>query len=194
MITIKQLLTKTPQNQNHGASFEDPLSLLDSCHKKIINFSSTLHKLSIKLHQDGWSDELISTAQNISHYFNVAGSEHHLDEEQHLFPAIIALNINKNFVQNEENREVISLINQMIKEHVESDALWEKINKLLETQSKDFKQLESLAEEFESSMHEHAEIENKVIFPYAKEKISKEDFKIIGAAIAKRRGVKINKV
>ncbi len=194
MITTKQLLTKTPQNQNHGASFEDPLSLLDSCHEKIINFSSTLHKLSIKLHQDGWSDELISTTQNISHYFNVAGHEHHLDEEQHLFPAVIALNINKNFVANEESRKVNSLIKQMIKEHVESDVLWEKINQLLGTQSKDFKQMESLAEKFERSIHEHAEIENKVIFPYAKKKISKEDFKIMGAAIAKRRGVKINKV
>ena len=191
MITIKQLLTPAARNQNHGASFEDPLSLLSSCHDKIIHFSSTLYKLTKMLRQDGWSDELINTAKNIRQYFNIAGPEHHLDEEQHLFPALIALKLNSDF---DQSKDIIALINQMIKEHIESDALWEKINHLLEVQSKDFKQLESLAAKFERSMHEHAEIENSIIFPYAKAQISKEDFKIMGAAIAKRRGVKINKV
>ena len=186
MITIDQLLKKTPEQQNYGASFEEPLSLLSSCHDKIIHFSSTLYKLSTMLKHDGWSEELINSAKNICHYFNIAGPEHHLDEEQHLFPAIVSLK------PNSESQEVIKLINQMIKEHGESDALWEKLNNLLNDQSKDFEQLEILSKQFETSMHEHAEIENTIIFPFAKTHISEQEFKIMGAAIAKRRGVKIN--
>ena len=68
MITIEQLLKQTPEHKSHGASFEDPLALLGSCHEKIIHFSSTLHKLSKILKQDGWSEDLINTAQNIRNY------------------------------------------------------------------------------------------------------------------------------
>lgn len=185
MITIKQLLTQTTENKNHGASFENPLALLRSCHDKIIHFSSTLHKLSKILKQDGWSDELINTAKNIRNYFNIAGPEHHLDEEQHLFPAIIALESRL------QNKEVNKLIEQMTKEHLESDALWEKIDHLLEHQSKDFKQLDVLASQFENSMHKHAEIENTIIFPFAEKQFSTAEFKAMGSAIAKRRGVQI---
>lgn len=189
MTTIEQLLKPTYENKKHGASFEDPLALLSSCHDKIIHFSSTLYKMSILLKQNGWTEELINTAKKISHYFNIAGPEHHFDEEQHLFPAIIALDPQQ---KKQQNKEITGLINQMIKEHVESDTLWEKIDHLLKNQSKDFKQLQNLSQQFEKSMHEHAEIENTIIFPFAKAQISTKEFKIMGAAIAKRRGVKLN--
>lgn len=185
MINIEQLLNKVPKQKSHGASFEDPLGLLTSCHDKIIHFSSTLYKLSTLLRQDGWSEELSTTAKNIRRYFNIAGPEHHLDEEQHLFPAIIAYDLKS------EHQEIITLINQMIKDHVESDALWEKIDLLLSQQSNDFKQLEKLSEQFEKSMHEHAELENSIIFPFAKTHISEKEFKKMGKAIAERRGVKL---
>ena len=188
MITIEQLFKAAPENKGHGASFEDPLALLGSCHDKIIHFSSTLYKMSLMLTQSGWTDELSNTANKISHYFNIAGPEHHLDEEQHLFPAIIALDPQ---LKNKKNKQVTGLINQMIKEHVESDSLWEKIDLLLTNKSKDFKQLQNLSQQFEKSMHQHAEIENSIIFPFAKAQLSVKEFKKMGAAIAKRRGVKL---
>ena len=188
MIKIAQLVKQSSDASSNETPFERPLELLESCHEKIIHFSSTLLKLSTALKQQGWTEELTATAQNITRYFNIAGPEHHFDEELHLFPAIIALNTES---EDQQSRDLIQLINRMIKEHVESDALWEKINHLLNNKSKDFKQLETLSIEFEKSMREHAEIENSIIFPFAKAHISDAEFKKMGMEIAVRRGIQI---
>lgn len=185
MLQIDQLLKNTPKNES--VSFESPLELLASCHDKILHFSSALHKLSIILHQEGWSEALETSAEQICRYFNVACPEHHLDEERHLFPAIIALDPE---LKNPESLEMMQLINRLIKEHVESDVLWETLDQMLAERSEDFDTLEELAQQFAADMLEHATIENETVFPYAQTHISNDEFKKMGAEIAKRRGVK----
>ncbi len=187
MLQINQLSNKG-KNTNDSPTFEQPLSLLRSCHDKIIHFSSSLYKLSQALHKDGWTPQLETSADQIRHYFNVAGPEHHKDEEEHLFPAVIALDPECSQAQ---SIELITLINTMIKEHVESDLLWEELDKMLVERTEDFNTLEQMAEQFAQSMSEHAQIENKQIFPYAEQHISEDLFKKMGREIAKRRGIKL---
>ena len=52
MPQINQLSNKG-KNTNDSPTFEQLLSLLRSCHDKIIHFSSSLYKLSQALHKDG---------------------------------------------------------------------------------------------------------------------------------------------
>ncbi len=187
MLQINQLSNKGKKT-NDSPTFEQPLSLLRSCHDKIIHFSSSLYKLSQALHKDGWTPQLETSADQIRHYFNVAGPEHHKDEEEHLFPAVIALDPECTQAQ---SMELITLINTMIKEHVESDLLWEELDKMLAERTAEFNTLEQMAQQFARSMSEHARIENEQIFPYAEQHISEDLFKEMGQAIAKRRGVKL---
>ncbi|MCW8931927.1 MAG: hemerythrin domain-containing protein [Gammaproteobacteria bacterium] len=178
--------SKTSSDNQKGTTFEQPIELLLSCHEKIIHFSSALHELSIALKQKGWTDEIKTSSDQIRRYFNIAAPEHHLDEENHLFPAIIALDPK---FKHAESTIILQQLNRMIKEHVESDALWETLDAMLEEQSKDFLTLESLTQEFKKDMHEHARIENEEIFPYAKKHLSAAKLKDIGLSIAKRRGI-----
>ncbi|MCK5647316.1 MAG: hemerythrin domain-containing protein [Gammaproteobacteria bacterium] len=177
---------KASSDNQENSLFERPLELLLSCHEKIVHFSSALCELSAALQKEGWNDNITASAVQIRHYFNVASTEHHLDEEHHLFPAIIALDPE---LKNTQSIEIVQLINSMIKEHVESDQLWETLDTLLEEKSEDFAALEELSQRFKTSMHEHARIENEQIFPYARAHISDNDFKKMGLAIAKRRGI-----
>ena len=192
MLQINQLINKSKsnkgQNTHDSPTFEQPLSLLRSCHDKIIHFSSSLYKLSQALHKDGWTEQLETSADQIRHYFNVAGPEHHKDEEEHLFPAVIALDPECTQTQ---SLELVSLINTLIREHVESDLLWEALDNMLAERTEDFNSLEQMAEQFAQSMSEHAQIENEQIFPYAEQHISEQAFREMGRAIAKRRGVKL---
>lgn len=185
MLQINQL--KGSVNRPKSATFEQPLDLLMSCHEKIIHFSSALYKIVSALKKEGWTDNYAVSVDQVRHYFNIAGPEHHLDEEKHLFPAIIALDPE---FKKARSMEIVSMINTMIKEHVESDALWETLDKLLAERSEDFLTLEKLSRQFETDMHEHARIENEQIFPYAKAHINNSDFKAMGLAIARRRGIK----
>lgn len=184
MLQINQLKGAA---SSEATAFEQPLELLLSCHKKIIHFSSALLKIIMALKNDGWNDESAVSVDQVRRYFNIASPAHHLDEEKHLFPAIIALDPE---FKKARSMEVLTLINTMIKEHVESDALWETLDKMLSERSDDFATLEKLGRQFKTDMHEHAQIENEHIFPYAKKHISKHDFKEMGLAIAKRRGIK----
>ena len=177
---------KAASDNQENAIFERPLELLLSCHEKIMHFSSALCELSSVLQKEGWNDNITSSADQIRRYFNIASTEHHLDEEHHLFPAIIALDPE---LKNPPSIEIVQLINRMIKEHVESDALWATLDTMLADKSEDFAALEELSQQFNASMHEHARIENEQIFPYAKAHISDNDFKKMGLAIAKRRGI-----
>lgn len=170
-----------------SASFEQPIELLLSCHEKITHFSSALLKIIIALQKEGWNEQYAHSIDQVRHYFNVAAPEHHLDEEVHLFPAIIALDPE---LKKAHSMDILTTINNMIKEHVESDALWDTLDTMLAEHSEDFATLEKLARQFKTDMHEHARIENEQIFPYAKKHISESDFKKIGLAIAKRRGIK----
>jgi len=178
---------KGSARENNSASFDQPLELLLSCHKKILHYSSALNKIVTALQSEGWQDNYATSVEQVRHYFNVAVPEHHLDEEVHLFPTIIALDPE---LKKSDSLEIVTLINNMIKEHVESDALWEKLDSLLAERSQDFSTLEKLARQFEADMHEHARIENEMIFPYAKKHISNSDFKKMGQEIARRRGIK----
>lgn len=184
MLQISQLRNKS----SDSPSFEQPLSLLRSCHDKIIHFSSSLYKLSQSLPNEGWNRQLEASAEQIRHYFNIAGPEHHKDEEEHLFPAIIALDPT---CTEPGSLERIQLINTLIKEHVQSDSLWEKLDLMLKERTEDFATLAQLAEQFANEMHQHAEIENKQVFPFAEQHISSRQFKEMGQDIAKRRGVKL---
>ncbi len=170
-----------------SASYEQPLELLLSCHAKVRHFSSALSKLTHAIQHNGWNDDYVISVNQVRHYFNVASSAHHQDEEKHLFPAIIAFEASAS----DSNDEMISLIERLTKEHNESDALWYQLDNMLAESSEDFLTLHTLSHQFEFDMHRHAQIEDDIIFPYAKKHISTLDFKKMGLAIARRRGIKV---
>ncbi len=186
MLQINSLKGSAEKNNAKGATFEEPLELLLSCHEKIMHYSSALCTVIEAIKTQGWTEQHSTSIEQIRRYFNIASPEHHLDEEQHLFPAIIALD--SDFKQ-PQSMTMVTLINRLIKEHVESDGLWEELDQLLGERSNDMVQLEARAQQFKKDMHQHAKIENEEVFPYAKAHISVAEFKKMGQAIAQRRGV-----
>ena len=190
MLSFEQLFKKK-KNSLSPADFSHPMTLLKSCHEKILYFSTALLTLSEKLQQEGWNEQSKISAEQIRRYFNIAAPEHHKDEELHLFPAIIALDPG---LQNPDIKAQLNLINQMVKEHVETDALWDKLDQMLEGQSKNtLDDLNALAIQFATNLSQHAETENNEIFPFAEQHIDDATFKKMGKAIAKRRGIKLNR-
>lgn len=187
MLQISSRSKNTPSHQE-GIIYERPIDLLLSCHEKILHFSSALFEVSLALKEKGWNEEIKVSISQVRRYFNIAGPDHHLDEEHHLFPAIIALDPE---LKLPESTEIVHLLNRLIKEHVESDVLWETLDTMLEEESEDFTTLEKLALKFKTTIQEHARIENEQIFPYAIKNINKDELKKIGLAIAERRGIKL---
>jgi len=188
MLQINQLSLHSADENHSTVSFENPLQLLLSCHDKILHFSSAVLTLSTTLQQQGWNEPLQTSAGQIRRYFNVSGPQHHLDEEEHLFPTIISLDPE---LKQSDTIEIMQLINRLIKEHVESDILWEALDEMLAEQSEDFATMIELSQQFAADSHEHVTLENELIIPYAKNHLNDSKLKQMGADIARRRGVKL---
>ena len=72
-------------------SFDDPLGMISACHRRIEGQLATLARLQAHLPEHGNDDDARAAARAILKYFDNAAPNHHADEEQSLFPRLLAL-------------------------------------------------------------------------------------------------------
>jgi hemerythrin-like domain-containing protein len=72
-------------------SFDDPLGMLFACHRRIERQLATLARLQRHLPETGCDDDARAAARAILKYFDDAAPNHHADEEQSVFPRLLAL-------------------------------------------------------------------------------------------------------
>lgn len=77
--------------QPDDARFDDPMSMLLACHDKVRRFAHLALKLADHLVQHGCDAQAQAAAAQILRYFTVAAPLHHQDEDDDLFPALLAL-------------------------------------------------------------------------------------------------------
>jgi hemerythrin-like domain-containing protein len=75
---------------NHAPSFDDPLALLGACHGRIERQLATLARLQRHLPEHGCDRDARAAARAILQYFDSAAPNHHADEEDSLFPRLVA--------------------------------------------------------------------------------------------------------
>ncbi len=71
-------------------SLDEPLEMLEACHERIEAQLKTLERLLDYLPRHGADEQARQAARNVLRYFNLAGLNHHEDEERNLFPMLIA--------------------------------------------------------------------------------------------------------
>ena len=67
--------------------FDDPFAILEACHGRIARMLRTLERLGPHVAAKGVDDEAREAIARARRYFEVAGPDHHADEEVDLFPA-----------------------------------------------------------------------------------------------------------
>ena len=72
--------------------FDDPLGMLAACHRRIERELATLERLQRHLPEHGCDDDARAAAGAILKYFDGAAPNHDADEEQSLFPRLLASN------------------------------------------------------------------------------------------------------
>src|SRR5512132_2903244 len=71
------------------ASPEAPLEMLSACHSRIERQCATLRRLVPHVAAHGASEEARTAAANVMRYFDSSALQHHADEEEDLFPALL---------------------------------------------------------------------------------------------------------
>ena len=162
-------------------SFDNPLEMLLACHGKIQSQCATLRKLLQHLSTHGCDEQARQAAQAILRYFDTAGENHHADEEQDLFPCLLAT----------PNAEVHELIARLLDEHKVLNAAWQQLRPLLlgitegRAPELDIKSVEH----FITVHNRHISLENAQLLPQAAKLLDHMQLEALGRSMAARRGV-----
>ena len=166
-------------------SFDHPLEMLHACHGKIQRQLSTLQKLAVHLPAHGCDQQAQQAAQGILRYFDTAGQFHHQDEEENLFPTLLALTI-------PDKAEVKTLIDRLLAQHVVMFAAWSDVRavvaKLAEGVNTPLP--ETLVEKLVDNYTRHIALEEAELLPLAARLLSPQQIMTLGKCMAERRGAK----
>lgn len=174
-----------PGQSAPGASFEVPLEMLAACHLRVEKQCATLRRLVLHLAQHGADAAARSAATAVLRYFDTAAKDHHADEEEDLFPALIESMAGSDAVC------LRDLVGALSAEHRQLEAHWRHVRVALQAiaageaaalGSDDVEPLVTLYER-------HIAREEKELLPMAARLLGDDALAGVGRAMRERRGI-----
>jgi len=164
-------------------SLDEPLEMLEACHERIEAQLNTLERLLDYLPRHGADEQARQAARNILRYFNLAGPNHHEDEERNLFPTLIAR------ATADEAAAVQQLVRDLLADHERMAVALDVVRQ----------QLKPIAEGLDSNLDEasvrnlaglyrqHIEKENTTLLPLSRRLLQPGDIRTLSRAMTERR-------
>lgn len=170
----------TPQETT--PRFDNPLALLHACHGKIMQQCAELRTLAARLSGKGCDPQVQQSARAILQYFDHDGRIHHLDEDEDLFPALLACD--------GEYRELArTLVSRLQTDHGTLDSTWQELRpKLAQIAGGASASLnDDLINRFVMGYFEHIGVEERELLPLADHLLAPKQLGRIGQQMAQRR-------
>jgi len=166
-----------------SADFDHPLEMLSACHDRVKDRIDTLERLVKHLPQHGCDEQARQAATNVMRYFDTAGEHHHDDEERDLFPALERTRAH--------DGAAAALIARLLDEHVRLKAMWQTLRTELECIAAGAGAALDAAhvERFGALYRQHIDLEERELLPLAAAALAESETAVLGAAMARRRGV-----
>ncbi len=169
-----------------AASTDDHLfHFLDLFHKDIQHRLGQLHALATDLEADGPTTAIRTQARELVNWFSAEAREHHLDEEKHVFPALLSSNV----------EAVVDTTHRLIQDHGWLEADWNEIEPSLSAVAEgntwfDPAVLRHAVEVFEQLYVDHIVLEESLAYPEARVRVDPSQLDAMGVEMAKRRAVR----
>ena len=165
--------------------FDQPIAVLKHCHDRICKQLATLRKLGPHLAAQGADEQARQAALAIMKYFDKAAHWHHADEEENLFPMLLAS------AQGEDAALLARLGPGIMDEHRQMDAMWQGLHQQLSAiaagTGTELRENEVLR--FIDMYSGHMEREEGHIAPMAERLFSAQQMAQLGQAMQVRRGL-----
>lgn len=172
-----------PGFSSPSASTEVPLEMLAACHGRIDRQCQTLERLCNHLARHGSDNAAREAAVAIMRYFDTAARDHHADEENDLFPALLAS-------AGAQQTNLQTLTERLRAEHRQLEAAWQALRLQLQAIAEGNDQLDAAeATRFVASYRAHIELEDSELLPAATRCLDTEALRRIGQAMRERRGI-----
>lgn len=175
-----------PGHRAPAVGFEAPFDMLSACHERVQRMLDLLSRLRKHLSENGWDSHAATAAADVMRYFDMAAPQHHLDEEMHVFPAILALN----------NGRLDLLVYRLKQEHLDMEQLWLGVRKALETVIQSDAQNwpgltppdNAVMDSFCAIYKDHINDEEVDIYPAASKVLTPEQCQVMSHDMMRRRG------
>lgn len=80
----------TPGQAAPAPDFDTPFEMLSACHDRVRRSLDLLQRLRVHWRQHGADAQARGAAADVWRYFELAAPQHHLDEERHVIPRLLA--------------------------------------------------------------------------------------------------------
>jgi hemerythrin-like domain-containing protein len=186
MVHLAAVGVGLPGHRSPSVGFEAPFEMLSACHERVERMLALLVKLRNHLSAHGWDTHASKAATDVIRYFDIAAPHHHLDEEMHVFPAILALH----------DTTLDALVLRLKQDHIEMEKSWEVVKQLLASVVNTdantwvaFSDVENGAlDAFAATYNEHINREELDIYPAAKQASSNDQLDAMSREMMRRRG------
>ncbi|AVZ79722.1 hemerythrin domain-containing protein [Zoogloeaceae bacteirum Par-f-2] len=163
--------------------FETPLEMLEACHGRLQGQLETLARLAAWLPAHGADDQAQQAASAVMRYFDLAAANHHMDEEDDLFPVLLAR------VDASRRAQLQALIDWILADHRRMFAAWALMRERLAAiaEGKAAELAEEQVEAFANRYRQHIAREESELLPYARELLTGEDIAALSKTMVARR-------
>ncbi len=179
------MATALPGFDAPAVGFEAPYEMLQACHERVQRSLDLLGRLVDYISDKGHDAQTRSAAADVLRYFDLAAPLHHQDEEQHVFPLLLA--------QGDASLHVT--VQRLQADHRQMETLWTGVREALlrwcEPGCQEVVTAETRAaiERFRGIYAGHIEAEEGLVFPAARAAMSAATLLAMGADMqARRRG------
>lgn len=160
----------------------EPFDVLDACHQQLVTALQQMGDLVVYLQEHGVDGKAQEMARAIFLFFMNTARQHHLDEEKHVFPALI----------NSGDEELLRHTLRLQQDHGWIEEDWLELAPQFESIAAGYNwfnidQLSHAVPVFQALYQDHMALEESLIYPEAKARIAVWDLQGMGREMALRR-------
>lgn len=158
---------------------------LDSTHREIQQQLQRLRTLVDAIESSGLNQANRDHAREVLAFFNGEARQHHLDEEKHIFPALLS----------SQDDAIVQAAEHLVQDHGWLEENWLQMAPSLEAAANgnlwfDTQELHHALDVFEALYLDHILLEESIAYPAAKARLAGLDTLGMGREMAKRRALK----
>ena len=164
------------------ASARDGFDILDVCHRQTVYALGKLAALVARLAAHGADAQARELAAEILLHFSTTAREHHEDEEQHVFPKLLA----------SDDPDIVQAVLSLRQHHDRLAEDWMALSPHIDAvacghSGHDLDVLREGAAVFTALSHDHIALEEAIVYPRARARLHSGDSRAMALEMAARR-------
>ena len=168
-----------------SSGFEEPFEMLEACHERVHRMLRLLERLRAHVAEHGADEQARQAARDVMRYFDIAAPQHHLDEERHVFPPLLAAG----------DADVAAVVRRLQQDHVQMESGWARAREVLDALAQGaLPALDDAATralvDFAALYGSHIEAEEGIAYPAARQRLQAADLQAMSQDMMERRGVR----